>query len=521
MKIKSSLILVSAIFILLLSSFAVLYPTGAPAGYTGSPFDGKNCTQCHGGTATTSTGWITSNIPAGGYVAGQTYQITATNSITGTGKFGFEVSPQNATGTLLGTLAAGSGSQLVGSNKYVTHSNASSSLSSWTFNWTAPSAGTGNVTFYGAFARRHPGPTVLSTLVVTEQTAALPGPAGPITGPLSVCKNNSETYSVGTITGATSYVWSVPTGASITSGQGTTSIVANFGSSAVSGNVSVHGTNAAGSGTASNLTVTVNSAPSQPGAITGSGSPCQGSSQVYSVTNTSGVTYTWTVPAGWAISAGQGTNSVTVTIGTNNGNVDVTPSNACGNGTAQLKFITAMPAPGVTAAVSGPDVVNLNTVTTSQYSTTGASDATSYQWELTPVTSGSISGNGITATVTWNTGYLGTAQIRAMGVNACGNGQWSAVKSTEVINTTGIAEPGSESALKIYPSPSSGSFTVDLSGIKGIAKFRLLDTSGHELYNTNLPGEEATKLEYPLSPGLYLVLVDDGNKILRQKLLIQ
>lgn len=147
----------------------VFYPGGAPAGVTGSPGDEANCAQCHGGTANTASGWITSNIPSGGYIPGQTYQITATNSLTGSGQYGFEVSPQNSAGTKLGNLGAGTNSQVLGSGKYVTHANSSSTVKAWTFPWTAPAAGTGNVVFYGAFARNFPGSTTLSTLSASEQ----------------------------------------------------------------------------------------------------------------------------------------------------------------------------------------------------------------------------------------------------------------------------------------------------------------------------------------------------------------
>ena len=77
------------------------YPGAAPAGYTGSPSDGHNCTSCHGGTATTATGILSSNIPMAGYTPGASYTITVT--LTGPGAKGFEVSPQNASGTLLGS----------------------------------------------------------------------------------------------------------------------------------------------------------------------------------------------------------------------------------------------------------------------------------------------------------------------------------------------------------------------------------------------------------------------------------
>jgi hypothetical protein len=175
MKIKHLPLILLATVVIFLSSFALMYPSGAPASVTGSPGDGANCAKCHGGTATTTAGLITSNIPATGYIAGQTYLITATNNIAGSGKYGFEVSPQNAAGTQLGTLVAGTGSTLVSGSKYITQSNASSTTKSWTFSWVAPASGTGQVTFYGAFARNYPGPVTLSSLAVQEAiTTGLP-----------------------------------------------------------------------------------------------------------------------------------------------------------------------------------------------------------------------------------------------------------------------------------------------------------------------------------------------------------
>ncbi|MGK4567309.1 hypothetical protein [Flavobacterium sp. 3HN19-14] len=44
--------------------------------------------------------------------------------------------------------------------------------------------------------------------------------------------------------------------------------------------------------------------PAQPGTITGSATPCVGSSQTYSVTNTAGINYAWSFPTGWTQTAG-------------------------------------------------------------------------------------------------------------------------------------------------------------------------------------------------------------------------
>lgn len=161
--------------------------TGAPSGNTGSPFDNHTCARfgCHPGTATAISNAITSDVPITGYVPGSTYVITASVADPNLVKFGFEISPQTVSGSLLGTITltdlvhtkfTGTG------NKYVTHTltgtSAPSHSATWSFNWTAPTAGTGNVTFYGAFNfSNNNGQTSgdvihTSTLVIPEGIAA-------------------------------------------------------------------------------------------------------------------------------------------------------------------------------------------------------------------------------------------------------------------------------------------------------------------------------------------------------------
>lgn len=129
---------------------------GAPMAKTGSPGDGANCTGCHAGTAT-SGGTITSNVPVTGYIPGNTYTITATITVSGINKFGFEVSPQGTTSTQKGTLVATDlvNTKLLGTTgKYITHKLAGTSgtgTRTWTFDWIAPIAGSGYAIMYGAF----------------------------------------------------------------------------------------------------------------------------------------------------------------------------------------------------------------------------------------------------------------------------------------------------------------------------------------------------------------------------------
>lgn len=144
-------------------------PTGAPAGYSGSPADGQTCANCHGGTASNTDNVLTSDVPAAGYVPGTNYTITVTINGASSRK-GFQVSPQSNSGMLIGTLTAGSGNAIVGS-KYITHTSAkTTNPGTWTFTWTAPSAGTGAVNFYGAFVSNKNNITK-QVLTVNEQTS--------------------------------------------------------------------------------------------------------------------------------------------------------------------------------------------------------------------------------------------------------------------------------------------------------------------------------------------------------------
>lgn len=166
-KISLTLLSAAAIFILSQAMFSEVYSNraGAPAGRTGSPFDNAgvacNAGGCHTGNPVTNvSGWITSTIPGIGYAPLSTYTITATATSTGLVRFGFEISPQTSTGLLAGTnvITDATNTRFAPTNnpKYVTQTTTGSSASpsgskTWTFDWIAPAAGTGTVTFYGAF----------------------------------------------------------------------------------------------------------------------------------------------------------------------------------------------------------------------------------------------------------------------------------------------------------------------------------------------------------------------------------
>ncbi|MCB0805450.1 MAG: PKD domain-containing protein, partial [Bacteroidales bacterium] len=58
----------------------------------------------------------------------------------------------------------------------------------------------------------------------------------------------------------------------------------------------------------------------------------------------------------------------------------------------------------------------------STYNTTAVAGVSSYSWNLNPTEAGSVSGSGTSATVIWNSGFLGTAELTVAGINYCGVG---------------------------------------------------------------------------------------------------
>jgi hypothetical protein len=118
-----------------------------------------------------------------------------------------------------------------------------------------------NVSYTNTFGCAAVTPTVYNLYV-----NPFPSAAGQVTGTAALCAGtNGVAYSCGEINNADSYTWTVPAGATIASGQGTKDITVNFGTNAVSGIITVTGTNSCGIGPPSpGINVTVNPIPAAP-----------------------------------------------------------------------------------------------------------------------------------------------------------------------------------------------------------------------------------------------------------------
>ena len=81
-----------------------------------------------------------------------------------------------------------------------------------------------------------------------------PGQPGAISGPATVNKNDTATYSVNAVNNAATYSWTVTSG-TITSGQGTTSILVTWPDSSSIGSVSVAATNPCGTSASQSISI--------------------------------------------------------------------------------------------------------------------------------------------------------------------------------------------------------------------------------------------------------------------------
>jgi hypothetical protein len=256
------------------------------------------------------------------------------------------------------TTAPGRPGSIVGAGKLCPGSNATYSISAIakasSYSWTLPTglsitsgAGTNsiNVTADNSYiggvvsvvAVNGCGNSAIRTKTLYLNPISTPGI---ITGTNSgLCGASAVNYSTTGSLSASSYNWTVPSGAVISSGQGTNAIQVDFSGATGGGNVSVQAIN--GCGTSANRNLAVKLTPGQPSLISGPLSNCPGSVANYSVGAVPSATgYNWIVPGTASITGGQGTNAISVQWGLTEASgltIRVIPSNACGNGTQRVQ----------------------------------------------------------------------------------------------------------------------------------------------------------------------------------------
>jgi len=349
------------------------------------------------------------------------------------------------------------------------------------------------------------------------------GAIGAINGANTVCQGQSSvTYKVPPIANATSYIWTLPSGATGTSVVD--SIIVNYSNTALSGNIIVKGVNACGISDSAFIAITVNPLPSASGAITGLTTVCQGQTSVtYKVPPIANATsYIWTLPTG-----ATGTSSLdSIIVNYSNtaisGIITVKGNNACGDGLVSANYaITVNPLPDAAGTITGSDTVGQEQNSVA-FSVPAIANATSYIWEY--------SGAGATITGTTNNVTISfsvtatSGNLTVKGHNNCGDGVISA-NYPIYVSPVGITENDNSLNYSIFPNPTNGIVTIKIDGLAGNLDLQIVNIQGkvirtEEIINNKQSYTQDIDLSiYP--KGIYLVKLTNNNFAKVEKIVLQ
>ena len=240
---------------------------------------------------------------------------------------------------------------------------------------------------------------ILSNTIIIQEKPGTPAQPGTISGNNNICPNTSQTYSVGNVTDASEYIWTLPSGWSGTSNSNTITIT----SGPSGGNISVQAKNSCGTGPSQSSAITVLAGtPATPGTISGPTSVCPGISADYSIDPIANADeYVWTLPDGTE----QVTNVPNITVTTNNSgnsNIAVKARNSCGTSAARTLSVSVKAGkPATPGTISGSASVCPGISQT--YSVAAVTGATSYTWTLP----NGWTGTSTTRTITVTSGTTG------------------------------------------------------------------------------------------------------------------
>ncbi len=390
------------------------------AGFSGIVTVGVTVNGCNASTASSST-TVTVNPPV------STPVFTLGSSSTrcqGVGSVSYIATAANSTGITYSLDA----SSVTGGNSIDPGSGTVSYAAGW--------SGTSIIT---ASAAGCSGPkSALHTVTITSNvgTPDTPSPSAAV-----ICQGSPNTLYTTTATNATSYVWSVTGTGNTISGSGTTGTATWASDFTGIATVTVTAMGCNGSQVSASTTITVTPSAGIPVFSLGTTSiRCQGTGSITytaTATNSTGLTYSLdaaSITGGNSINASSGI--VTFNAGWSGISVVTASAAGCNGPTTAIHTITTTPTVG-TPIVPTPSASTICQGGGNTVYTTSATNSTSYNWTVTGP-GNTILGTGNTGTVTWATGFSGSATV-SVTANGC-NGL-SAPASTTVTVTPTVGMP--------------------------------------------------------------------------------
>ena len=381
-----------------------------------------------------------------------------------------------------------------------------------------------------------------SGLSIFYLAAQLPQTAGQISGPTELCSyvgtSTQATYSIGDVTSALSYIWTVPSGASIIGSSTGTSINVVFSNSFTGGNVGVRAINSCGTSGLRSL-ILKRTIASTPGPITGPRNIClllpslanpSGLTGVYSVTSSPNLTYNWTVPEGIVIESHSSTATedvinVSFNSSYSGGSISVSASNECGTSADRVLTLSQL-IPGSVSGILQLAAGNCDDRTYTYSVASMPTNASSLEWTV-PAGATILGGQGTTVLTVLYTHEAIAGEITAVGNNGCGfssRARTFAVKiggcappepmvKTDVSTTTKVELAAETLDVKVYPNPSVTTFRLKAtsSNLNELIHVRIVDNLGREFKRLQMKSGETISFGSELKAGSYFVEVIQGK----------
>jgi len=327
---------------------------------------------------------------------------------------------------------------------------------------------------------------------------AAPSQAATPVGTVNVCLNSasSTTYSTTGATGATSYLWTLtPASAGTIVGSGL-NITINWNTTfSGTADIQVQGQNNCNTGLVSAThTVYVSSAPSAASQPTGPIALCiNPASSTYSCNPVANATtYQWTLyPTGAGVLTVSGTSVIVDWNNTFSGvaSLTVRGTNTCGNGTVSpILHVNVRNIPFSPSTPNGPTSLCQDNANTN-HNVAAVNYATSYSWDISPTTAGTISANGNSASVNWSSTYVGAASLKVSASNNCGTSPFS-----PMLNITVNPLPTTPTITKLHDTLFSSSAS-----------------SNQWYYSSSLLSGATNNYYIPNTNGNYYVVVSNGS----------
>jgi hypothetical protein len=133
-----------------------------------------------------------------------------------------------------------------------------------------------------------------------------------------------------------------------------------------------------------------------------------------------------------------------------------------------------------------------------------------------------VNGNGGTEVLVYNATTTGTNYVRLYGYTTATDTPTTNT-FTICVSTTyiGIEEQQKEAAFTVFPNPASGIMHLTINQVMHNANLSVYNSLGEKVYTDKIPVAQATDLNIKETPGIYFMVLNDGERQYSRRLVFQ